>query len=172
MARRMRAPVQRAAGIVILDLQMIAAGLVKINRVGEVRALRFGNLAEAILVFVRFDIFPRGFDFRVRGNAKAVVVVEGFLRRVRAAFVDDHAPGGVGMFDRRLARFALDDLHGQQVGEHRQGFVQRTTFIVTLDQADGFEHALLLVDALQIQVTFGAAHCQIVRQPRISRFNA
>src|SRR6266542_1647122 len=59
MARRMRAPVQRAAGIVILDLQMIAAGLVKINRVGEVRALRFGNLAEAILVFVRFDIFPR-----------------------------------------------------------------------------------------------------------------
>ena len=55
MARGVRAAVQGAAGIVIFDLQMIAAGLVKIDRVGEVGALRFGDFAQAIFIFVRFD---------------------------------------------------------------------------------------------------------------------
>src|SRR5918995_1273752 len=45
VSRRVRAAVQRAAGIVVLDLEMIAAGLAEIDRVGEVGALRFGDLA-------------------------------------------------------------------------------------------------------------------------------
>jgi len=39
------AAVQRAAGVVVLDLEVIAARLAKIDRVGKVRALRFGNFA-------------------------------------------------------------------------------------------------------------------------------
>ena len=48
MAGGVNAAVQGAAGIVIFDLQMIAAGLVEIDRVGEVGFLRFGDLVDAI----------------------------------------------------------------------------------------------------------------------------
>jgi hypothetical protein len=43
-----------------------------------------------------------------------------------------------------LIRLALDDLHGQQVGEDRQGFAERAAFVMALNQADGFEHDDLL----------------------------
>jgi hypothetical protein len=43
VAGGVRAAVQRAAGIVILDLEMVTARLAKIDRVGEVGALRFGD---------------------------------------------------------------------------------------------------------------------------------
>ena len=63
MAGGVGAAVQGAAGIVIFDLQMVAAGLVKIDRVGEVGALRFSDFAQAIFLFVGFEILPRCFDF-------------------------------------------------------------------------------------------------------------
>src|SRR6185369_17930904 len=77
--------VQRAAGIVVLDLEMITARLAEIDRVGEVRALGFGNFAQTILLFVRLDIAPRGFDFVMGSHAKAIMIVEALLGRVGAA---------------------------------------------------------------------------------------
>ena len=50
------------------------------------------------------------------------------------------------MFEGGLFRLALDDLHGQQVGEDRQGLVKRAAFVVALDQADGFEHGITSVN--------------------------
>ena len=76
MAGGVRAAVLRAAGIVIFDLQVIAAGLAKIDRVSEVRALRLGDFAEVVFLFVGLDVFPGGFDFFMVGDAKAVVIVE------------------------------------------------------------------------------------------------
>src|SRR4030095_1355892 len=90
--------VPRASGIVVLDLEMIAAGLAKIDRVGEVGALRFGDLGEPVFFFVSFDVFPGGLDFLVSAHAKAVVIVEGFFRRLGPAFVDDQAPVPGGRF--------------------------------------------------------------------------
>ena len=119
MSRRVRAAVQRAAGIVVLDFEVIAAGLAKIDRVGEVSALRLGDLAEVVFFFVRFDIFPRRFDFLVARDAKAVMIVEGLFRRVGTAFVNDQAPVGVRMFQRGFAGFLLDDFHRQKIGEDR-----------------------------------------------------
>jgi hypothetical protein len=43
-----------------------------------VRALRFGDLADPVFLFVGFDVFPSRFDFLVAGNAKAVVIVAFF----------------------------------------------------------------------------------------------
>src|SRR5258706_16394926 len=103
MACRVRAPMGRAARVVILDLKMVAAGLAKIDRVGEVSALRLGDFAQVIFFFVSFDILPCGFHFLMVRNAKTVVVVESFLRRVGAAFVNDQAPVGVGMLHCCLA---------------------------------------------------------------------
>ena len=113
MSGGVRAAMQRAAGIVVLDLKMVAAGLVKIDRVGKVSLLRLGDLADAVFVLVGLNVLPSGFDFLVAGDAKAVMVVESFLRRTRAAFVDDQAPVGVGMFNRRFAVVALDNFHRQ-----------------------------------------------------------
>jgi len=45
MPGSMRAAMKRAAGIVILDLEVIAARLAKIDRVGKMSALRLGDLA-------------------------------------------------------------------------------------------------------------------------------
>src|SRR5688572_9786527 len=45
MAGGVGAAVQRAAGIVMLDLKVITAGLAKIDRVGKMGALRLGDLA-------------------------------------------------------------------------------------------------------------------------------
>ena len=72
---------QRAAGIVVFDLEMIAAGLAKIDRVGEMSALRLGDLAEMVFFFMRLDVLPGGLDFFVARDAKAVVIVESFFRR-------------------------------------------------------------------------------------------
>ena len=63
MAGGVRAAVLRTTGIVIFDLQVIAAGLAKIDRIREMRALRFGDFAEVIFLFVGLDVFPGGFDF-------------------------------------------------------------------------------------------------------------
>ena len=87
MAGGVRAAVQRSAGIVIFDLQSVAAGLVEINRVGEMSALRPGDFCQPVFFFVGFDVLPRGLDFVVRADAKTVVIVEGFFRRVRPAFM-------------------------------------------------------------------------------------
>ena len=83
MAGGVRAAVLRTAGIVIFDLQVIAAGLAKIDRVSEVRALRFGDFAEVVFLFVGLDIFPGGFDFFMAGDAKAVMIVKALFWRVR-----------------------------------------------------------------------------------------
>ena len=84
MAGGVRAAVLRATRIVIFDLQVIAAGLVKIDRIREVRALRFGDFAEVVFLFVGLDVFPGGFDFFMVGDAKAVVIVEALFWRVRS----------------------------------------------------------------------------------------
>ena len=124
MAGGVRAAVQCAARIVIFDLEMVAARLAKIDRVRKVRALRFSDFAEAIFVFVSLDVFPRGFDFFMGADAKAVVVVEGFLRRIGPALVHDQAPIRVRMFERCFAGFSFDDFHGQELGENRQRVVE------------------------------------------------
>ena len=61
---------ERAAGVVIFDLEMVAAGLAKIDRVGEMRALRLGDLAEMVLLFMRLYISPGGLDFFVAATRK------------------------------------------------------------------------------------------------------
>ena len=114
--------VLRATGVVILDLQMVATGLAKIDRVSEVRALRFGDFAEMIFLFVGLDIFPRSFDFFMAGDAKAVVIVKALFRRVSTALVNDQAPVGIRMLERGFARFLLDDLHRQQIDKDRKRF--------------------------------------------------
>ena len=46
-------------------------------------------------------------------DAKAIVIVKAFFRRIRTAFVNDQAPVGIRMLERSFARFLLDDLHRQ-----------------------------------------------------------
>ena len=92
---------------------MIAAGLAKIDRVREVRALWFGDFAEVVFLFVGLDVFPGGFDFFMVSDTKAIVIVEAFFRRVRTAFVNDQAPVGIRMLERGFGRFLLDDSHRQ-----------------------------------------------------------
>ena len=58
------------------------------------RALRFGDFAEMVFLFVGLDIFPRSFDFFMAGDAKAVVIVKALFRRVSTALVNDQAPFG------------------------------------------------------------------------------
>ena len=50
-------------------------------------ALRLGDFCQPVFFFVGFDVLPRGLDFVVRADAKTVVIVEGFFRRVRPAFM-------------------------------------------------------------------------------------
>src|SRR4030095_10928005 len=104
MAGGVSAAVLRATGIVIFDLQMVAAGLAKIDRVSEVRALRFGDFAEVVFSLVGLDIFPGGFDFFMAGDAKAVMIVKDIFLRVRAALLNDHEPVGVWVLDGYFAR--------------------------------------------------------------------
>src|SRR5262245_19935462 len=113
MAGGVSAAVLRATGIIIFDLQVIAAGLAKIDRIREVRALRFGDFAEVVFLFVGLDVFPGGLNFFMVSDAKAVVIVEALFRRVGAAFVNDQAPVGIRMLERGFARFLLDNLHRQ-----------------------------------------------------------
>src|SRR6476660_6595767 len=134
------AAVQGAAGIVVLAFEMIAARLAEINRVGEVRALGFRNFAQTILLFVRFNILPSGFDFFVAADAKAVMIVEALLRGIRAAFVDDQPPIGVRVLQYHFIRFPFFNFHRQQVGEDRQRFSKRAAFIVAGDETRDFEH--------------------------------
>ena len=82
-------------------------------------ALRLRDFCQPVFFFVSLDIFPRGLDFVMRADAKTVVIVEGFFRRVRPAFMDDQVPIGIRMFQRRLSWLALDDFHGQEIGEDR-----------------------------------------------------
>src|SRR5262249_35437807 len=113
MAGGVSAAVLRATGIIIFDLQVIAAGLVKIDGIREVRALRFSDFAEVVFLFVGLDVFPGGFDFFMVSEAKPVVIVEALFRRVRTAFVNDQAPVGIRMLERGFGRFLLNDLHRQ-----------------------------------------------------------
>src|SRR5215471_1167239 len=113
MAGGVSAAVLRATGIVIFDLQVIAAGLAKIDRIREVRTLWFDDFAEMVFLFVGLDIFPGGFDFFMMSDAKAVVIVKAFFPRVRTAFMNDQAPVGIRMLERGFGRFLLDDFHRQ-----------------------------------------------------------
>src|SRR5262245_1991570 len=122
MASGVSAAVLRATGIVIFDLQMVAAGLAKIDRVSEVRALRFGDFAEVVSLFVGLDIFPGGFDFFMAGDAKAVMIVKALFWRVGATFVNDQPPVSIRMLESGFAGFLLDDFHRQQIGKDRKRF--------------------------------------------------
>jgi hypothetical protein len=51
------------------------------------------------------------------GDAEGVVIVETLFRRVRSPFMYDQAPLRVGVLECGYARRALDDLHGQRIGE-------------------------------------------------------
>ena len=103
-------------------------------------ALRLGDLAEMVFLFMRLDVFPGSLDLFVARDAKAIMIVEGFLRRVGAAFVNDQAPIGIRMFQRRFAGLLLDDFHRQQIGEDRQGLGERAAFIVAGDQSGCLKH--------------------------------
>src|SRR5688500_4573171 len=70
MAGGVRAAVLRATGIVIFERQVSAAALAKIDRISEVRTLRFGDFAEVVFLFVGLDVFPGGFDFFMVSDAK------------------------------------------------------------------------------------------------------
>src|SRR4029434_290606 len=100
MAGGVCSAVLRTTGIVIFDLQVIAAGLAKIDGIREMRALWFGDFAEVVFLFVGFDVFPGGLNFFMVSDAKAIVIVEALFRRAGAAFVNDQAPVGIRMLER------------------------------------------------------------------------
>lgn len=80
MMSGVRSAMKRTAGIVILDLEVITAGLAKIDRVGEVGLLRPDDLAETVFFFMASRYRQACFDFRVARNPKAVMIVKSFLR--------------------------------------------------------------------------------------------
>ena len=68
------------------------------------------------------------------GDTKAVVVVEGFLRRVGTAFVNDQLQSVFGCLTVASAGFLLDDFHRQEIGEDRQRFIERAAFVMAGDE--------------------------------------
>src|SRR5262249_10896685 len=113
MAGGVRSAVLRATRIVIFYLPVIAARLAKIDRIREVCALLFGDFADVVFLFVGLDVFPGGFDFFMVSDAKTIVIVKTFFRRIPTAFVNDQAPVGIWMLERGFGRFLLDDFHRQ-----------------------------------------------------------
>ena len=110
------------------------------------RALRLSDLAEAVFLFVGFEVFPGCFHLLMVGDAEAVVIVETLFRRVRSPFMYDQAPLRVGVLECGYARRPLDDLHGQQIGEDRQSFRKGAALVMAGDKTGGLQdrHLFLL----------------------------
>ena len=68
------------------------------------RALRLSDFAQAVFLFVGFEVFPGCFHLLMVGDAKAVVIVETLFRRVRSPFMYDQAPLCVGVLECGYAR--------------------------------------------------------------------
>ena len=141
-------------GIVILDFEVVAAWLFEINRIREVGFVRLGHAFEFILRFVIGEIFVRLRDLFGGPDPEAIVIAVRLVRSVRPALVDDQAPLGVGMLNYRLLFFPLHYFQREQVGKDRKCFVQRTAFIMPVDESDRFKHPLppqirLVIEVLQ-----------------------
>src|ERR1044071_578171 len=129
-------PFGRGPGIVVLDLEGVAARLAEVDRVGEVLRMRLRYAFDAVLRLVRVDVTVRSVDFLRTRDPNAVVVVVRLVGRVGTALVQDEAPGGVGMLDRRLSRRpgsgALDHPHREEVGEYGERLVERAALEVAV----------------------------------------
>ena len=116
--------------VVVLDLEGVSAGLVEVDRVGEVTRGRVAEPGDSVVVLALVDVRPRRLDLGMVGDTEAVVVRVGLRGGVGPALVNDEKPFGVGVLHDGNSVASRHDFGGQQAFEDRQGLVQRTAFVV------------------------------------------
>ena len=125
---------------VVLDLQRVAARLLEVDRAREVLAALRGDALQAVALLVRHQVRVRGIDLLLVRDAHAVVIVVRLVGRMDAAFVHDQPPGGVRMLHDRGGTVALHHPHREQIGQHRQRFVQLAALVVSVRKTQRFQH--------------------------------
>jgi len=133
------ASVLRRAGVVVLEPDRVASGLVAVDRVAEVASAGAVDVGEPVRLLALAEVRRRGVDLGVIGDAVAVVVGVRLLGGVRSALVDHQGPVRVEVLHDRRAFGALHDLAREQAGEHRERFVEEAALVVSVRQRFGFE---------------------------------
>src|SRR5262245_20217318 len=84
--------------LVRLDLPIVPAGFVEMNRISVVVSPRFDDL-DTEFFFLPFQIFGSAIDFGVARHPHTVMISHRFDRRVGSVFVNDKPPVRIRMFE-------------------------------------------------------------------------
>src|SRR5262245_7771017 len=104
--------------LVRLDLPIVPAGFVEMNRISVVVASRFDDL-DAEFLFLPFQIFSGAIDFGVARPPHAVMISHRFDRRVGSVFVNDQPPVRIRMFENLFAAVLSYNLQRKKIAQDR-----------------------------------------------------
>src|SRR4029077_13727287 len=130
-------------GLIVLELQRVAARLTEVERIGDMQERRFANAGQTVFVFDYFQVFLSPVYFVAAAYSPAIMVHQRFVFRIGSSCVQDHGPAGIWVFDDPFGvAMPLDDFHPEDVSENGKSLVKTAAFIVTFYQLRSFQHGV------------------------------